>query len=150
MGEVRAAFAAGSGGRRAQTEREAEAVITVLEFASGGIGTIDNSRVSVFGYGQRLEVYASRGGVRVENEPRDQVVSLGEHGATTSPPQPFFVGRYRESYLLEMEAFVDCVLNDRDSPVPGEEGRAALALALAALRSYREGRPVEMAEFTEY
>ena len=50
--------------------------------------------------------------------------------------------RYRDAYVAEISSFVECVRADKQPEVTGNDGRAALVLALAALRSYREGRPV--------
>ena len=79
-------------------------------------------------------------------EARGQVLGV-EQGARRADegslwPPDFFVERYAESYREEMSAFIDCILDCRDSPVSGAEGRSAVVLALAAWRSYREGRPV--------
>ena len=45
-----------------------------------------------------------------------------------------------------MRAFVDCIARDREPPVDGADGRKAIVLVLAALRSAREHRPVAVAE----
>jgi myo-inositol 2-dehydrogenase / D-chiro-inositol 1-dehydrogenase len=43
-----------------------------------------------------------------------------------------------------MAAFVDAVLHDRPVPVTGQDGRAPVAIGLAARRSYEERRPVRL------
>ena len=50
------------------------------------------------------------------------------------------------SFLVEMKAFVDAVLDDAPIPVTGVDGRAAVALGIAARRSYEENRPVRLEE----
>jgi myo-inositol 2-dehydrogenase/D-chiro-inositol 1-dehydrogenase len=54
--------------------------------------------------------------------------------------------RYAESYLKEMEAFVDAVRNHRPAPVNGNDGLMAVVIGLAAAKSVRENRPVSLAE----
>lgn len=119
-----------------------DTAVVLLQFESGAAGTIDNSRLSVHGYDQRLEVFGSRGSISVDNEHEHAAEALSGE----APPQPFFVRRYGDSYLAEMRAFIDCVLHDKQPLVSGPEARTALVLALAALRSYREGVPVRLAE----
>jgi len=46
----------------------------------------------------------------------------------------------------EVGHFLDCILNDGPPLVTGQDGRAALAMSLAAQESARTGRIVEMAE----
>ena len=52
--------------------------------------------------------------------------------------------RYTESYVVEMQAFVDAVRNDTPVLTTGEDARAATVLALAAMQSYAENRPVKL------
>jgi myo-inositol 2-dehydrogenase/D-chiro-inositol 1-dehydrogenase len=66
---------------------------------------------------------------------------------TTEVREPllnFFLERYAESYMRELDAFVDVVLQNKPVPVTGEDGRRALMLADAALESARSGKPVKL------
>jgi myo-inositol 2-dehydrogenase/D-chiro-inositol 1-dehydrogenase len=121
------------------------AVIT-LHFANGVLGTIDNSRQAVYGYDQRAEVFGSKGMVGCTNNlPNSAVVSnaAGIHGAL---PLFFFVERYTESYIAEMRAFLECILEDTPPPVTGLDGRIPVVIGYAAKRSYEEKRPVRLSE----
>jgi myo-inositol 2-dehydrogenase / D-chiro-inositol 1-dehydrogenase len=51
-----------------------------------------------------------------------------------------------DAYVTELNAFVESVRNDGAPLVTGNDGRTALVLAIAALRSYVEGRPVPVSE----
>ena len=61
-------------------------------------------------------------------------------------PLHFFVERYTESYLTEMKAFIDAVVNNKPVPVSGADGRAPVVMGLAARKSYDENRPVRLSE----
>jgi myo-inositol 2-dehydrogenase / D-chiro-inositol 1-dehydrogenase len=61
-------------------------------------------------------------------------------------PLYFFLERYNESYVAEMQAFVDCVLAGTPPPVTGRDGRVPVVMGLAARRSYDLGRPVQLTE----
>ncbi|RMF84281.1 MAG: inositol 2-dehydrogenase, partial [Nitrospinota bacterium] len=87
------------------------AVIT-LEFANGVIGTIDNSRQAVYGYDQRVEVLGSDGVLRAENPASHCTVWGNATGMHTPPLLHFFLERYQDSYLREMEAFLTAILQD--------------------------------------
>ncbi len=114
-----------------------DTAITLLRFADGASGTIDNSRVAP-GYDQRIEVFGTSGVLTAENPPG---VDDGAAGGTT-----FFTERYGESYIAEMRAFVDCLRRDTLSPVGPKEARISQVLAEAAWQSYREKRPVTVRE----
>lgn len=119
------------------------AVIT-LKFANKVIGTIDNSRQAVYGYDQRVEVFGSEGMLRAENPAGDDLFLSKRTGIHTSLPPFFFVERYKESYITEMKEFLACIQNDTPPLVTGNDGRVPVAIGLAAMRSYRENRPVRL------
>jgi predicted dehydrogenase len=50
----------------------------------------------------------------------------------------------QDMYLLEIDDFAKCIFNDHAPQATGEDGRAALQVALAAIESMRYGRPVSL------
>lgn len=123
-----------------------DTALVVLTFENGVIGTIDNSRQAVYGYDQRVEVFGSGGSIRIDNNyPNTAVLSTTRH-VRRDLPLNFFMERYVESYVAEMNAFVEAVLNATPPPVSGRDGRAPVVMGLAARRSYDEHRPVRLAE----
>ena len=61
-------------------------------------------------------------------------------------PLHFYIERYTQSYVTEIEAFVDAVLHDKPIPVTGYDGHMALVLGLAAKKSLAAHRPVHLSE----
>ena len=59
-------------------------------------------------------------------------------------PLNFFIDRYVDSYLEEMQQFVDSVLGGTASRVDGSDGRVPVVMARATLRSQKENRPVRL------
>jgi len=118
----------------------------LLRFGNGVIGSIDNSRRAVYGYDQRVELFGSQGMLTTANRFESSAVISDAHSVHRDLPFNFFMQRYQESYLEEMSAFVECVLEDRKPPVTGADGRAAAVLAVAAQRSAHEKRMVRVDE----
>ena len=121
------------------------AVIT-LQFQNGVLATIDNSRKAVYGYDQRVEVFGAKGMVTVGNLSTDTVTLTNNTGRLSANPPYFFIERYKDAYLSELRTFVQCILDDKQPPVSGMDGRAPVVMGYAALKSLRENRPVKLSE----
>ena len=70
-------------------------------------------------------------------------------GARTEAATPylnFFIERYREAFDAEIDAFVTCIEKGEPPEVGFEDGRRALVLAEAAMKSAAEGRFVKVNE----
>ena len=114
--------------------------ILTLEFASGAIGVIQNSRRSVYGHDLRLEVHGEHGKLVSESERSTAVWRYGDRGIGGDYVRDF-IERFREAYLAELQAFTKAVL-EGDPPSPGpEDAIESLRVALAARKSLHEGSP---------
>jgi myo-inositol 2-dehydrogenase/D-chiro-inositol 1-dehydrogenase len=123
-----------------------DTAITTLTFANGTLGTIDNSRQAVYGYDQRVEVFGSKGMVTTANNTPDRAVYCDARGVHSALPLYFFIERYADSYIAEMQAFIQCIREDTPPPVSGIDGRIPVQIGYAATRSYAEHRPVRLEE----
>jgi myo-inositol 2-dehydrogenase/D-chiro-inositol 1-dehydrogenase len=123
-----------------------DTAVVMLRHADGCLTVIDNSRRAVYGYDQRVEAFGDLGMAASENPPAHTGILRTARGTYGAALPHFFVERYTPSYLAQWEAFLGYLRGGRQSPVSGADGRAPLAIGLAAWRSVREGRPVEVAE----
>ena len=121
------------------------AVIT-LRFENGVIGTIDNSRQAVYGYDQRVEVFGSGGCVSADNAYPNTASISDAQRVHRDLPLNFFMERYTESYIAEMETFIQCIQRDEAPPVTGIDARIPVVMGNAARKSYQENRPVKLNE----
>jgi myo-inositol 2-dehydrogenase/D-chiro-inositol 1-dehydrogenase len=127
---------------------DVDTAVVTLRFRNGVIGTIDNSRKAVYGYDQRVEVLGSAGSIATGNcYPNQACVSTAET-VHRDLPLNFFMDRYTESFVSEMRGFVNAVLDGRPTPVSGMDGRIPVVMALAARKSFDEGRPVRLEEIS--
>jgi myo-inositol 2-dehydrogenase/D-chiro-inositol 1-dehydrogenase len=129
---------------------DVDTAITTLNFESGAIGTIDNSRQAVYGYDQRVEVFGSEGMVAINNKTPDTHIYFNKEGAQSALPLNFFMERYTESYLREMEAFIECIRKDQPPGVSGKDGLLSVIIGMAAKQSCQENRPVKLSEIYDF
>ncbi|AVX30335.1 myo-inositol 2-dehydrogenase [Carboxydocella thermautotrophica] len=123
---------------------DVDTALITLKFQNGAIGVIDNSRKAVYGYDQRVEVFGSKGSLQAFNDTPTNVVYSNNEAVCTDKPKYFFLERYQDSFVAELEEFFDCIKNDRQPAVSGKDGLMAVIIALAAQQSYREKRPVQI------
>ena len=124
-----------------------DTVTVVMTTPSGKQCTITNSRKAVYGYDQRVEAFGTAGMAISENR-RPHMMSL--HGAkatgSKAPLLNFFIERYAEAFASEIGAFVHAIETGSAPEVGFEDGRRALILAEAAVRSVAEGRTIRTSE----
>lgn len=121
------------------------AVIT-MKMSDGSLALIDNSRKAVYGYDQRAEVFGEGGMVFCGNDTLSAVITASEKGITGEKPLYFFLERYKDSFVNEMQAFADSIENNTDTKVGIEDGLQAVIIAKAAKLSEKEHRPVLLSE----
>jgi myo-inositol 2-dehydrogenase / D-chiro-inositol 1-dehydrogenase len=128
-----------------QDAGDIDAAMVVMRAASGAMVHVNNSRRCAYGYDQRIEAFGEKGMLQAGNR-RPTTVEAWNATATEAkdPVLNFFIERYTEAYLAEIDHFVDCV-EKGTKPLAGfAEGREALRLADAALESLKSGRSVRL------
>jgi len=115
--------------------------VAILKFKNGGLGLVEGSRTSKYGYDLRTEVLGDRGSVRIDNL-RNESVELLERQGATRQPCPWFIERFAQAYKSEIERFFEYVSRGGKSPVSAEEGRTVLRVALAARESVANKRAI--------
>lgn len=124
-----------------------DTVTVVLTTASGKQAIITNSRRATYGYDQRVEALGTKGMALSENRrAHGMTLHTADFTDRAEPLLNFFIERYREAFDAEISEFVDAVETGRAPSVGFEDGRLALVLAEAALKSIAERRVVAVKE----
>lgn len=148
LGEVEEVYAAGATLVDPEIGKagDVDTAVTILRFKSGALGMITNCRKAVYGHDQRIEVLGEKGGLFAENPRPYTTLSANANGYSSSPLHYFFMERYREAYIAEMQAFVEAVREGKESQVTGQDGKMAVVIGYAAKKSFSERRPVRLSE----
>jgi myo-inositol 2-dehydrogenase/D-chiro-inositol 1-dehydrogenase len=127
---------------------EVDSAMILLRTASGKQCHINNIRCAVYGYDQRVELVGQTGMVISDNrKPHEVKRFTATRTEMAEPYLLFFLERYNEAFMAEIDAFVDAIEADHAPSPSVEDGERALILAEAAYKSLREGRVVRVEEF---
>src|SRR5450631_3550459 len=124
--------------------RDPDTAMVVLRMAGGALVHINSSFRAIYGYDQRIEAFGEKGMLISGNQQPTTLERHGKDGIRRDPLLYFFIDRYAESYRRELDAFVQAV-EIRSAPAVGfEDGRRALMIAEAGVRSAKTGVPVAL------
>lgn len=124
-----------------------DTVTVVLRTASGRQCVINNCRQAVYGYDQRVEALGSTGLALSENRrPHEAVIHREAFTGQAAPYLNFFIERYAEAFVAEIDEFVSAIEQGRPPEVGFDDGQRALLLAEAAILSAAQGRAVLLSE----
>ncbi len=126
---------------------ENDTAMILLRTAAGRQCCITNYRKATYGYDQRIEAVGELGMLKAENRRATSVERWdGTRTEARDPILHFFIERYREAYVRELDDFIAALETGRPCDPGFEAGRRALLLANAAYESMASGRVVRVAE----
>ena len=125
--------------------------ILILEFVNGVIAIAEESWTKLGGMDDRAEVYGS-GGVAYADLLHGNAIetysapgydyAVEKAGTTKGWSFTIYEEAWNYGFHAEMAHFVDCVQNDRQPLVTGEDGRVVMEVLFAAYESARTGQKV--------
>ena len=147
MGDVRRVHAIG--GTLAFPEMKSvgdiDNAIVDLVFQNGTLGVVQLSRNAAFGYDIRGEIWGTKGSIQIGYYRQTPILMLTPEGISHDAV-PYFMERFENAYLAQIQNFAEHVRKGLPPFITAEDAMAALAISVAANRSLREGRPVDVEE----
>jgi inositol 2-dehydrogenase len=122
---------------------DVDSAVVNLRFGRGGIGNAECHRKSSYGYDIRTEIIGSKAAIQVGYLQQTAQLVLTGAGASHDVVDHWLV-RFADAYRNELRDFVDSIIAGEPARVTGQDGLRALAVSIAAERSYRESRPITL------
>jgi myo-inositol 2-dehydrogenase / D-chiro-inositol 1-dehydrogenase len=122
-----------------------DTAVVLVRFDNGAMATAEASFNAVYGYDIRGEVFGS-GGMVTAGDLRRTTATLHGAGGVASDTWRRNVDLFHDAYAAELSHFADCTRTGATPAPTGQDARAALAIALAAIRSAGTGHPVRLEE----
>lgn len=127
--------------------------ICIVEFEGGAIGVAENSWAKHGGMDDRIEVYGTAGVSYADLFVGNSALTYSETGygyamekagSTKGWTFTIFEEAFNQGYPQELKHFIECVREDKQPVVTGEDGRAVLEMMYAAYHSARIGQKVPL------
>jgi len=125
-------------------------VLVMLRFKNGALGQLDSSWTVVSPWNETMDLYGTDGTILIDLSWTRPLAfysrkAKSRNDAWLRPsiehsPTDWWVN----SIKRETQSFVDCILEDKEPEVKGEDGKATLEIALAAYKSARTGKVVKL------
>jgi myo-inositol 2-dehydrogenase/D-chiro-inositol 1-dehydrogenase len=129
---------------RENPHRDPDTAKVVLKMRGGALVHVNSSFRAVYGYDQRIEAFGAKGMLISGNRQPTTLERYGSDGIRRDPLMNFFIDRYTESYRRELDAFVEALESGISPSIGLDDGRRALVIDEAAVRSAKTGAPVAL------
>jgi myo-inositol 2-dehydrogenase/D-chiro-inositol 1-dehydrogenase/scyllo-inositol 2-dehydrogenase (NAD+) len=119
-------------------------IAVIARFRKGGFGIIDGGCPVNYAYDARVEVLGTEGLITIGEIQGTSLLICHKDQKITTEPFHSWRDRFREAYIAEAESFIKSIIEDQEPKVTGEDGKKALEATLAAIKSIKERKPVEL------
>ncbi len=120
-------------------------VIMAASFANGMQGILDGAQGVGYAYDSQVEILGTKGSINLGSIRGERVTLYSsDTGKGSFPLVESWRELFKEAYLNEDEAFINCILEDTEPKVTGEDGKMAVKVVNAGNTSIVEKRMVAL------
>ncbi len=137
---------------KGRTKGEDNSVV-IIEFENGVTGIVENSWAKHGGMDDKSEVYGTGGVIYADLFMGNSSTAYSKSGygyalekadTTVGWTFPIFEEAFNQGYPHELKHFIECVQQNKEPLVTGEDGRAVLEIIYAAYASAGKGKKINL------
>ena len=121
-----------------------ETAVAVYKFENGAMGMVHVGRTAPHGYHVETEIIGTEGSIRISGVPQKNLAMVYDANGARTECVGSFPERFDESYLIEMEEFVDCALNGKQPGTTVYDGTKSTAIGFATTEAWKTGKIVKI------
>jgi len=121
-----------------------DSVVCSFQMEKDIIGSIDSTCPVGYGFDVRGEVVLTKGFISIGELKGEAFFSCGLNGILKSNTTKSWRNRFKESYMNEMNSFIDSILLDKKPEATGEDGLAAVEAVIAGNESIKKGIKINL------
>ncbi|MDA4136229.1 MAG: Gfo/Idh/MocA family oxidoreductase [Thaumarchaeota archaeon] len=120
-----------------------DTIVVSFELSSQAIGHVDSCAHTLYGHDTRVEVIGTEADA-LTSIGNKSLVHIVDKDSMTNDYLDTYFQRFEQAYRDEVTDFVSCVLTHKAPRSTVEDGRAAVEVAIAAVKSAKESVPVTL------
>ncbi|KAH6995675.1 NAD-binding Rossmann fold oxidoreductase family protein [Ilyonectria sp. MPI-CAGE-AT-0026] len=122
---------------------DADNAVGVCEFWDGKIAHFYHSRTFAHGYDNATEIIGTSGKLSINMTPRRNRVEICDSAGVKTEPTPSWYDRYISAFVIEANAWVEAILDEKPMPIPLRSVVTSLVIAKALQESLKTGQRIE-------
>ncbi|KAK6384351.1 hypothetical protein LTS17_001914 [Exophiala oligosperma] len=122
---------------------DADNVVGTVQYWGGQISFHYNSRTAAAGYDNQTEIFGTHGKLSVNLVSKSNRLELSDEAGIHVSVLPSWYDRYKPSFVSELIAYTDAVLDNKPMPISLEACVTSLKVAQTLQESFRTGKRIE-------
>ncbi len=123
--------------------QDGDNVSCLMKFKDQAMGFLFAGRTAPHGYNVETEIIGTKGILRIASVPQKNLVEILDAGGVRRECSQNFLERFDESYVAEVQEFVDCVLQGAKPEVTVRDGTRVSQIAYKCKESFETGQLVK-------
>ena len=125
---------------------DTETGAALFQLENGGIAELHVGRTAAHGYHIETEIVGTEGSIRISPVPEKNLAILYDRYGVRQECVESFPERFDEAYLLEMQEFIQCIIEKKKPKLSVYDGTRATEICFAMKKSFEEKRLVKLGE----
>lgn len=114
----------------------------LMRFKGNGMAFFYSGRDAVHGYQVETEIVGTNGSLRIGAEPAKNMCVIYDDTGILRECSQSFQERFFDAYRIEMQEFIDCIIENRRPSITVYDGTKNTEVAFAATAAFRENKLV--------
>lgn len=126
--------------------RDGDNIVGMVQYWGGQISFHYNSRTAAAGYDNQTEIFGTAGKISVNLVSKQNRLELSTTSGIHTGVLPSWYDRYKPSFVSELIAWTDAIIEQKSMPISLEAALTSLAIAQALQESFRTGKKIDFDE----
>ncbi len=124
--------------------QDGDNVSCLMKFRNEAMVFLFAGRTAPHGYNVETEIIGTKGILRIASVPQKNLVEILDSGGVRKECSENFLERFSESYVNEMEEFVDCIRTGRKPEVTVYDGTKVSEIAYTCKEAFETGELIKL------